>query len=249
MEETNCAVYAEIREARTDIVFPFLVNVMKDSRPRKVLDLGCGPGLLLRLAAEKLTGTTFIGCDTARGMRAAAIRHLEELKNVPCIVNNTSDVVDESMDVICHTAVVMTIPAQRALSRFFREIARILTQTGIMLGVETHPCFRENAYQGFKTNFNNRRYLSSGTNFTATLSTQSGQTVSFRDTHRPFSEIFNTMCGAGLRPIFSLEFPDISEAPGSPWLLWGAVKPECPERIVQKYQRLLLRRARLESLS
>lgn len=251
MREKDCASYAKIKEARTEIVFPHLLNIAKRLKPSLALDLGCGAGLWLRMAAEELTGTTFIGCDTDPNMRIAALQNTKGLPNVPCIVNSTRNIANKSMDTICHIAVLMALPTQNAQKRFYKEIVRTLTQTGVMLGVETHPCFRENVYKGFTTDFDDSNYLTSQTRFNVTLQGQEETVnqVKFLDTHWPLMASFNAMIEAGLRPVRLHEFPDISEAQGSPWLLWAAVKATCPEPTVKRYRRELLRCARLKTLA
>ncbi len=49
------------------------VALSSNDAPRRVLDVGCGPGLLLRLLADRLPkADTLVGIDAAAGMIAAA---------------------------------------------------------------------------------------------------------------------------------------------------------------------------------
>ena len=58
----------------------------------------------------------------------------------------------------------MTLPSYEACLRYLAEQHRLRCE-GRAFIVVTHPCFREESYSSFKTQFNNEDYLQNGASF------------------------------------------------------------------------------------
>ena len=100
-----------------------VVRALRRLRPRRVLDVGCGTGLLTTRLARSLAGSSIVGCDFSSGMLDQARRHPERVAWV------RGDALrlpfrDASVDVIVSTEAFHWFPDQRrALADFFRVVA------------------------------------------------------------------------------------------------------------------------------
>jgi ubiquinone/menaquinone biosynthesis C-methylase UbiE len=100
-----------------------VVRELRRSSQRRVLDIGCGTGLLASRIAEELPTETIVGCDFSHGMlREAAGRSPEQ----PWVRGNALHLPfrNESFDTVVSTEAFHWFPDQdRALAEFFRVLA------------------------------------------------------------------------------------------------------------------------------
>lgn len=100
-----------------------------------VLDLGCGPGNLLALAAEFNPRADFTGVDLSGPMlvRAGATIERRGLSNVGlrrADMTALQDFPDSSFDAVVSSMALHHLPDLQALDRAFAEIARVLRPGG-----------------------------------------------------------------------------------------------------------------------
>ncbi len=96
---------------------------------RRVLDLGCGTGLLIARMRREFPRSEVIGCDFSRGMLAEAARH----RRVRTVVQATAlslPFVDHHFDAVVSTEAFHWFPDQAAA---LREISRVLRPKGHLL--------------------------------------------------------------------------------------------------------------------
>jgi ubiquinone/menaquinone biosynthesis C-methylase UbiE len=96
---------------------------------RRVLDLGCGTGLLLARLRREFPRAEVIGCDFSRGMLGEAARH----RRVRALVQATAlalPFVDHHFDAVVSTEAFHWFPDQ---ARALREMSRVLAPKGHLL--------------------------------------------------------------------------------------------------------------------
>src|SRR5262249_15548255 len=99
-----------------------VVSALRAAAPRRVLDVGCGTGLLTARLGRELPGAAIVGCDFSRGMlhhahapRARVAWVLGDAQRLP--------IRDATMDALVSTEAFHWFPDQgRALAEFFRVL-------------------------------------------------------------------------------------------------------------------------------
>jgi hypothetical protein len=103
----------------------------------------------------------------------------------------------------------MTLPSYEACLRYLAEQHRLRCE-GRAFIVVTHPCFREESYSSFKTQFNNEDYLQSGASFGVEVFDRD-KAIQFVDYHWNLSTMLKQSREVGFRMLALAELPD---APG-----------------------------------
>jgi SAM-dependent methyltransferase len=215
--------YANVVESRIGIVFPKLRQLLTRQGARSVLDYGGGAG---QFCAEYLPKPVSIAAyfDASPNMRALARLRLGTASRVR-IFGSAAEIPSAAYDAVVMTAVWMEFPTERDAVRNLRTIARALKSGGHLYAAVTHPCFREERFSTFSTDFKNQSYLQTGTRYTATVSDGRNRTR-FEDTHWNL----DAMSGQLLRSGFVIRrLHEMADTPGarnagrgSPWLIIDA---------------------------
>lgn len=100
-----------------------VVAALRTDRPRSVIDVGCGTGLLASRLSQELGDGVLVGCDFSHGMLVHAREHGAPVSwvqgDAQCLPFR-----DASADAIVSTEAFHWFPDQRrALSEFFRVLA------------------------------------------------------------------------------------------------------------------------------
>jgi ubiquinone/menaquinone biosynthesis C-methylase UbiE len=97
---------------------------------RKILDGGCGPGILMRRLIKK--GFYLTGVDRSKEMCRLAITQLADLKNGALVVADIENLPfsDESFDVVASSGVIEYLESDDKLLRGFN---RVLREDGILM--------------------------------------------------------------------------------------------------------------------
>lgn len=211
--------FSKLREeSRLQLVFPFVRDLLVERGVKTLLDYGGGDG---RFALSlKLAGISHIAVyDPSEQMRSLAqeicagndIRILAALDHLH----------DHSFDAVTLNAVWMCLETESAVRSVFHEAQRLLAPGGALIASVTHPCFRENTFSTFSTEFRNEDYLRNGTQFAVRVS-DGTDLVTLRDTHWNLSAMSRQLAEAGFSIDRLFELPDLpSAAPHgvSPWLI------------------------------
>ena len=88
-----------------------------------------------------------------------------------------------------------------------------------VLVVVTHPCFREESYSSFKTQFNNEDYLQNGSSFGVEVFDRD-KAIQFVDYHWNLSTMLKQSREVGFRMLALAKLPDApgGNPRGAPWL-------------------------------
>lgn len=115
---------------------PSTMSLLPDLRKKKVLDAGCGPGLVSLELINR--GAIVTGIDYSPAMVAAAKELVAELADIKCVdLNDGLEIFnDKSFDLIYCS---LTIHYIHDLDFLFSEFYRILTDDGILIFSTDHP--------------------------------------------------------------------------------------------------------------
>ena len=220
--DRNPDLYLHINEGRQAYLFQFLMQFFDTEAARSVVDFGCGDGAFLDILAQKSVAGEFYGIDTSLEMLKAA-QQRKTSSNIS-FFNSISPLDENQIDLLYCIAVWMTWKDYDQCVYNLRTISTLLNDSGTVVFAVTHPCFREQRYEFFRTNFDNRDYLSSGTPFTVFLADRS-TSVCFEDYHWNLSDMSAQLADAGLKidRLFEVSDP-IEPKVGSPWLVLQASK-------------------------
>lgn len=106
---------------------------------RRVIDLGCGPGVLLGRIASWNPGTDFVGVDLSEGMLALANQRAGRPANVRFErgdMTRLEGFADGSVDGVISSVALHHLPDQAALDRCFESVARVLRPGGALCLVD-----------------------------------------------------------------------------------------------------------------
>ncbi len=106
---------------------------------RRVIDLGCGPGVLLGRIAAWNPGTEFVGVDLSEGMLALANQRAGRPANVRFErgdMTRLDGFADGSVDGVISSVALHHLPDAAALDRCFESLARVLRPGGAVCLVD-----------------------------------------------------------------------------------------------------------------
>ena len=209
-------IYSVISESRHRIVFPWLAKAILARTPASVLDYGAGDGQFLISLLEAFRGMLLyydpsINCQQKVRANAA-------LRNVQ-VCPSPQSIRPSSIDVVVSIAVWMTLSSHDECIQYLRGMQRILRAGGTAFIAVTHPCFREEKYSTFWTEFDNTNYLNGGVPFKVTLSDDLNK-LTILDYHWNLSMMTKQAVEAGFRILAIAELKDVDNgnSRGSPWL-------------------------------
>ncbi|GAB6283074.1 MAG: hypothetical protein STSR0008_18290 [Ignavibacterium sp.] len=201
---SNPLEYCEVsNESRKYILYPKLKEIIEEFYPSTLFDYGSGDGSFI----NSLKPTFEVGVyDISK--KAIALAKKNIISEVH-FFNSKSSIPSNHYDVVVFSLVLMTIPTKESINSTLREIKRIKKNTGQFVIAITHPCFREQKFSSFQTNFNNSNYFSEGKKFQVTLKDLISQKkIIFYDYHWSLSFTINTIIANDFTVLKMIELPD-----------------------------------------
>jgi ubiquinone/menaquinone biosynthesis C-methylase UbiE len=121
------AVYRPVQDA--------VIAELRAAGPERVLDIGCGTGILTTRMADELRGSGVVGCDFSYGMLEQAASRRRE---VPWVQGDALRLPlrDESVDAVTSTESFHWFPDPDAA---LRELARVIRPDGTLLVAVVNP--------------------------------------------------------------------------------------------------------------
>lgn len=208
--------YSSIRETRHAIVFPWLIRAILQRTPSSVLDYGAGDGFFLETLNQEFAGSLWY-YDPSPHLVSLARARLRRTGVHIC--DSPQSIRGDSIDLIVSTAVWMTIATYDGCVQYLMSQRRILKPGGSALVAVTHPCFREETFSSFVTDFDNSRYLNNGAPFHVRIFDKNSD-IEIADYHWNLSTMVKQSADAGFRLLSLWELPDIESGNkrGSTWL-------------------------------
>lgn len=180
--------------SQENVLHPFVVNLLQSLKGRRLLDYGCGDGRIL----HSLNSDWWIDAfEPSAAMRALAQQRVGG--KVHNLFADASDVVGP-YDVVLLGMVLLCIPTEDEVRATLQHCARTMAPGSHLIITTSHPCFRNQAFSNFRTEFSDGEifdYKNDGRPFRITISDPDGTAVSFTDYHWSLDFTFRVLNSAG----------------------------------------------------
>ncbi len=198
------------KESRKVVLHPRIAELIPQDKPVKILDYGCGDGsFILYLKPE---------CEVALyDINHEALKHAESLLHDynPKTYFKAASIPDHYFDYAICSLVLMTIPSQKEILKNLYKIHSALHEKGIVIFSITHPCFRNDHFSTFQTEYSKGEefnYFEEGKKFEVLITDQdTGQRAIFHDYHWTLSTTLRLITESGFTMQQFIELPDFAE--------------------------------------
>lgn len=193
----NASQFIDIDHAsQRNVLHPTIARLVKEARPRNLLDYGCGDGRILDLLDEEIEIDVY---DKSSEMLSIVERLRGDRINQ--IYRAPDSIKSSSYDLVILSMVLVCIDSREEFSRVLTHIERVLKMDGIVIISTSHPCFRQFHFSNFYTSVsaeNPLKYLEDGSPFEVTIYDNDEKKVVFTDYHWSLSYTINTLIEVGL---------------------------------------------------
>lgn len=138
MRDWNSTQYLMFENERTQPAID-LVNRIYIEDPKKIIDIGCGPGNSTQVLAKRFPNAYILGVDNSPNMIETAKRNFPSLDFKICDAGKDLSMIDDDFDVVFSNACIQWIPNHKQLLKNMIE----LLKTGGILAVQTPMNYNE----------------------------------------------------------------------------------------------------------
>lgn len=124
----DSAQYLKFKRERTQPAIDLSARIPLDA-PRKVLDIGCGPGNSTRVLKDRFPNADILGIDSSAEMIAAAIENCPDLRFDVLDAGGELDRLPQDFDVVFSNACIQWIPDH---PRLLRKLLSLLRTGGVL---------------------------------------------------------------------------------------------------------------------
>ncbi|AGK95537.1 methyltransferase domain-containing protein [Clostridium pasteurianum] len=128
MADWNSVQYLKFENERTQPAID-LANRINIDNPKKVLDIGCGPGNSTQVLAQRFPNAYILGVDNSLNMIETAKKNYPKLYFMSCDVSKDLSMLDNDFDIIFSNACLQWIPNHNEL---LKNIIGLLKPDGIL---------------------------------------------------------------------------------------------------------------------
>ncbi|MBI4170673.1 MAG: class I SAM-dependent methyltransferase [Candidatus Aenigmarchaeota archaeon] len=123
------------------VLGPAIKKIVKQTKGRKLVDLGCGSGYYCRIFAK--VGKKVLGVDKNQEQLNIALSKEREqklgIKYIRSNLTNLEGVKSGSYGIALLNFVIIEIPSANIVKKIFKEARRILKKNGVLIIGELHP--------------------------------------------------------------------------------------------------------------
>lgn len=142
MMDWDSAKYLKFGNERTQPAID-LVNRIYLERPKKILDVGCGPGNSSQVLAQRYPDADVLGIDSSPAMIEAAKAQHPNIRFMQCDASINLHTLDRNFDIVFSNACIQWIPDHNALLKNMM----CLLKPGGVLAVQTPMNYQEPIHQ------------------------------------------------------------------------------------------------------
>ncbi|MGG7177425.1 methyltransferase domain-containing protein [Clostridium paraputrificum] len=128
MEDWNSEQYLMFKNERTQPAID-LVNRIAIENPRKIIDIGCGPGNSTEVLAKRFPNAYVLGVDSSSDMIEQGKRDYPNLDFNKCDVGSDLSKLDKDFDIVFSNACIQWIPNHNQL---LNNLIGLLKRGGIL---------------------------------------------------------------------------------------------------------------------
>ena len=155
MTDWDSAKYLKFSSERTQPAID-LVNRIYLERPKKILDIGCGPGNSSEVLAQRYPDADIFGIDSSPAMiEAAEVQH-PNIRFVQCDASSDLHTLGRDFDIVFSNACIQWIPNHNTLLKNMM----CLLKSGGVLAVQTPMNYQEPIHQIIKQISTNHKWSS-----------------------------------------------------------------------------------------
>lgn len=213
----DSGLYKDCGDNRGEIVFPWVRGRILAESPHRVLDFGCGDARFAEQLAEG-SGVEVWGYDIDSEMRRLARERMIRKPELGLrLLDRLEDLPEQYFDAAFLLGVWMCWSSWEECVDLLQRLARSLKSGGVLIASVTHPCFRDQEFATYRTNFSMDNYLNEGSPFRVTIG-RDGNELCITDFHWSLTAMFEQARQAGLSV---LEIQEHADEPGyslPPWL-------------------------------
>lgn len=124
----NSAQYLKFDRERTQPAVD-LANRININSPKKIIDIGCGPGNSTQVLADRFPGSYILGVDKSENMIAAAKKRCPDLDFKVCDVSGDLSCLGTGYNIVFSNACIQWVPDHRNL---LKKLLGLLNENGIL---------------------------------------------------------------------------------------------------------------------
>mgnify|MGYP001231176557 CR=1 FL=1 len=128
MADWNSTQYLKFERERTQPAID-LVNRIGLENPKKILDVGCGPGNSTAVLAKKFPDAYILGIDNSENMISAARKNHPDLDFRLCDAGRDLSSLDHDFDIVFSNACIQWVPDHKKL---IGELMGLLRKGGVL---------------------------------------------------------------------------------------------------------------------
>lgn len=128
MADWNSKQYLKFERERTQPAID-LVNRINIDDPRKIIDIGCGPGNSTAVLASKFSDSYILGVDSSENMVSSAKMNYPGLVFRLCDISNELLLLDRDFDIVFSNACIQWVPNHKKL---VKDLFGLLRKGGIL---------------------------------------------------------------------------------------------------------------------
>lgn len=128
MTDWNSTQYLKFESERTQPAID-LVNRINLKNPKKIIDIGCGPGNSTQVLAKKYPNAYILGVDNSENMVATAKKNNPDLDFCMCDVSHELSLLHNDFDIVFSNACIQWVPHHKQL---LKDLLGLLNKDGIL---------------------------------------------------------------------------------------------------------------------
>ena len=197
--------------SQENVLHPFVVGLLETVPGRRLLDYGCGDGRILGMLNEDWCVDAY---DPSASMRALAQARVG--RRIHNLLSESSSIIGP-YDVVLFGMVLLCIPTKEEVHEALSDCAGALREGGRLILTTSHPCFRNQTFSNFSTEFSGDldfEYVRDGLPFEVTIRDPDGSSISFVDYHWTLEFTFASLKEAGFEVTGLSELGDDSSCDG-----------------------------------
>lgn len=155
MADWDSSKYLKFGSERTQPAID-LVNRLKIGQPKKILDLGCGPGNSSEVLKQRFPDAEVLGIDNSPAMIESARQQHPDIRFMECDAGKNLWMLDKNFDIVFSNACIQWIPDHITL---LNNLMCLLKPGGV-IAVQTPMNYQEPIHQIIQKTSANKKWIS-----------------------------------------------------------------------------------------
>ncbi len=198
-------------------LYPGLLASIKTIRGKKILDIGCGNGVITNYFAEKGAKES-VGVDVSKEQIDLCLNSFPKKKNLSFIVEDGASLKrfkNSYFDIVVINMVLLNVDKESGVSKIINESSRVLKKNGELIFSDLHPlCIMgENMPTRKQLYSKGFRYIKNGAVYATQVNLVDGGSIEFTNRHWTLEYYFKILNKAGFYVYNILEPGYVSSAP------------------------------------